>query len=387
MDFLFEDFDKMLSKVDTVCKCGWLIPLLSSIGVKFRDPQSSVSPLKHFLKCLFSIFGVIFHCSFLYSMVVQFIVNLHHKIRIACSFCSILSLLFWYCMVFHSMDLFNLLRYIKACEMLVNIKNKDNVKMINTSVCVAAALPWIYAIILTVSIQYDEYDEYFSMWFLDLPPPHHPVVKYAILLFCISAFVTVKFFISCVFLVMHGTLCCKLQRIICAFGDNLAMDMTSELLIQNTKKYLLILNNCKKFNKIFELSLLLMLSIHFFSIYTGLAVLLSSSFQFGTTAVADSALIMILGSIYIIVLWWRASGIPSEMSRLSKIFQDMFIHYQLQRNVSNRQLLLMKTLSEIRPIRLSVAGMFCIDQKFLLSSFGCIFTYCVLIMQLKRDSL
>ncbi|GFT72216.1 uncharacterized protein NPIL_176451 [Nephila pilipes] len=81
------------------------------------------------------------------------------------------------------------------------------------------------------------------------------------------------------------------------------------------------------------------------------------------------------------------SDVPTAMEESATVFQTLYRDELLKHNIINLQciprLTLVKALSEIKPIYITVWDALRVDKSLLLNSFGCTLTFGILIMQLK----
>ncbi|GFS49441.1 uncharacterized protein TNIN_158161 [Trichonephila inaurata madagascariensis] len=113
---------------------------------------------------------------------------------------------------------------------------------------------------------------------------------------------------------------------------------------------------------------------------------LSLEFQIG-----ESLLTGFYCSLLIIYLISSLSNIPETLEEISTILQNVYRKELLKCNETNHldtlRLMMLKTLSEIKPISITVWDMFRVNRSLLLSSFGCLLTFGILITQLQRNDI
>ncbi|GFQ81608.1 uncharacterized protein TNCT_287141 [Trichonephila clavata] len=104
---------------------------------------------------------------------------------------------------------------------------------------------------------------------------------------------------------------------------------------------------------------------------------------------AESILTCLYCGISATCLILSLSSIPNAMEEATIVFQNIYRKELLKNNIGNpfdnQRLLLIKSLSEIKPIYITVWDMFRVDNSLLFSFFGCILTFGILIIQIKRE--
>ncbi|GFR20338.1 hypothetical protein TNCT_526851 [Trichonephila clavata] len=110
---------------------------------------------------------------------------------------------------------------------------------------------------------------------------------------------------------------------------------------------------------------------------------LSLKFQIG-----ESLLTSFYCSLLIIYLISSLSNIPATLEEMSSVLQNVYRNELLKCNEENHfdtlRLMMLKTLSEIKPIYMTVWDMFRVNRSLLLSSFGCLLTFGILITNYRE---
>ncbi|GFU33985.1 uncharacterized protein TNCV_656461 [Trichonephila clavipes] len=101
----------------------------------------------------------------------------------------------------------------------------------------------------------------------------------------------------------------------------------------------------------------------------------------------ESVLTFVYCSALITCLILALSDVPTAIEEAATVFHDQYTEELLKFNVINtynvQRLTLLKALSEINPIYITVWDTFRVDKSLLLNSFGCTLTFGILLMQIK----
>ncbi|GIY14695.1 uncharacterized protein CDAR_12601 [Caerostris darwini] len=125
--------------------------------------------------------------------------------------------------------------------------------------------------------------------------------------------------------------------------------------------------------------------------YTSLGLALGQV-DFELNHVVECVLTFIYCIISIVCLITSLSDVPSAMSSASVLFQNVYNNEILKAELLTldppglQRLMTIKALSNLNPVYVTVWDMLKVDRSLLLSTFGCILTFGILIMQLQRTN-
>ncbi|KAG8183696.1 hypothetical protein JTE90_014672 [Oedothorax gibbosus] len=240
------------------------------------------------------------------------------------------------------------------------------------------------------ALSFDKKDLYSSFWFIGYSP--NPKWLRQILIFlAMNLYFSSKFLIAPVLVTLHGFLSCTLANALRMQKSILVKNSSSPRFTEEIKTYQSIVSCCKHFDIAFRAVLLLLLAIKFTAVYNGLGMALGMATDIPAAVnMAESVMTLCLCVVCIIGLVACASKVPEEMSMISNLFQEFHQNALLEiehlDHGSMKKVLLLKMLSETRPVYLSACGMLHLNRSYVLSCFGCALSFCILIMQLNSIS-
>ncbi|GIY77605.1 uncharacterized protein CEXT_451791 [Caerostris extrusa] len=125
--------------------------------------------------------------------------------------------------------------------------------------------------------------------------------------------------------------------------------------------------------------------------YTSLGLALGQV-DFELNHVVECVLTFIYCVVSIVCLITSLSDVPSAMSDASILFQNVYNKEILKAELLTldppglQRLMTIKALRNLNPVYVTVWDMLKVDRSLLLSTFGCILTFGILIMQLQRTN-
>ncbi|GIY44585.1 uncharacterized protein CEXT_658111 [Caerostris extrusa] len=129
----------------------------------------------------------------------------------------------------------------------------------------------------------------------------------------------------------------------------------------------------------------------FFSVtYSGLGLVLGLT-ELTLTHKVECTLMLIYSVILMTCLIASLSAVPDAMSRASFVFQNIYNKEIIRDEFLElkppglQRLMTVKALSKLNPVYVTIWGMLKVDRSLLLSTFGCILTFGILIIQLQRN--
>ncbi|GIY89404.1 uncharacterized protein CEXT_181701 [Caerostris extrusa] len=127
-----------------------------------------------------------------------------------------------------------------------------------------------------------------------------------------------------------------------------------------------------------------------FMTYSSLGLVLGLT-KFTLTHEVECTLILIYSVILMTCLIASLSAVPDAMSRASLVFQNIYNKETIRDEFLEleppgfQRLITIKALSKLNPVYITAWDILKVDRSLLLSTFGCILTFGILIIQLQRQ--
>ncbi|KAG8199644.1 hypothetical protein JTE90_009475 [Oedothorax gibbosus] len=158
----------------------------------------------------------------------------------------------------------------------------------------------------------------------------------------------------------------------------LQLDSGNNLSLLN--EYFHILKTLRYLKKVLSLPLLLLTVNAFISLYTALSYFLNNNS--GVSTVLESVTNALTWCVVLVLVTLSCSGIPDNLLSIKMSAGNLI--QQNKRNISNKEaLFLLNRIEKSETVHLTAGGMVDIRKDFLLTAFGALFTYGLLIFNLK----
>lgn len=338
-------------------------------------------------KRLFSPLSLALHSSFVYCGYTLF-GQTHFpppKLHVFTFICYFLSIALWHHMLLTS----------KSFKRFMVILQNRNITLNNTKVrkfsriamATAILFPVVLATSIIIPVRIVPHEEYVLFWLWEYRNHDNPVLEFILLYVSMIVFYALKFTLPSMFVATLGIINLQLSDAVRQQTRNIEVSILEGNLGEEIEKYQNIVYCCEKFRDCSKGTMLLLCSLYFTMMYTGLGVVLYKDNDVEIVAILESVF-TISGSVFSVVnLLGFGSGIPEAMEKASNRFQFLFRRILLQNGaVSAKDLMLLKSVGEMKPVYLTVGDLMLVKKSLILSSFGCTVTYCLLIMQLNPNS-
>lgn len=365
--------------------------ILNFFGISLQPRQTSYFTLARYVKSMIALPSFFVHISFIYSMSVltNNTLQITRKHLINEVICFSLSLVIWYDIKFNARKLNIFFQIVKRIPSNLQRHSKKKLCIINMTVYASFTFSTLLSAFLMVAVNFEDGQGLYTSFFFMGHKPFPFWLRQILLFIAMNLYFSSKFLLVPILVTLHGVISCTLANALRLQNVNLVKNVFSRKFREEIKTYQTIVSCCKQFDNSFGTIVFLLLAIKFTVVYNGLGMALGHTNAIPTAVnIVESAMTLSLCLVCLVCLVAFASGIPEAMLATSNIFQEIHRNALLETdNLDERmfkKMLLLKLLSETRPIRLTACGMLSLTRSFILSCFGCAFSFCILIMQLKN---
>ncbi|KAG8185534.1 hypothetical protein JTE90_012870 [Oedothorax gibbosus] len=272
-----------------------------------------------------------------------------------------------------------------GCDVIALSKKQK--RTINMLVVLAFSTPIIFAIAMSVATFLDRRERYVAFWTLRHSLRNYKILEKLVVFLSMLNFYSIKFLpllLSSVHYVFH---CSELST---ALRKQAKIIKTSNA-TDEIQVYQILIRCCKLFNESAKVTIFLMLTMDFTELYIAIRLLLGRGFSMTTTPkIVESSFTFTCIYVSLIIVVSFAAKIPNTMEQTSASFQELYCSDLLKNKKevlpqNFGHLMLLKALSELKSVHLTVWDMLKVDKSLILSFTGCILTFGILIMQIKSD--
>ncbi|GIY14700.1 uncharacterized protein CDAR_12631 [Caerostris darwini] len=242
---------------------------------------------------------------------------------------------------------------------------------------------------LFVSIHEGSHED-IVFWLLGCPLDNCPILRILLMFLGVSVYFSLKFLMLTFLSILYIGFSKKLSNAIQKQTEILEIDFFSPSFYCHVKTYHLIVKSCLLFNDAIKLSVFLMFCLFFAVTYSSLGLVLGLT-KFTLTHEVECTLILIYSVILMTCLISSLSAVPDAMSRASLIFQNIYNKEIIRDEFLEleppgfQRLMTIKALSKLKPVYITAWDIMKVDRSLLLSTFGCILTFGILIIQLQTQ--
>ncbi|KAG8183697.1 hypothetical protein JTE90_014673 [Oedothorax gibbosus] len=298
-----------------------------------------------------------------------------------------MPMILWHIICLYSKQFHVFQQKLKSLPQRLQLFTVKETYTINANVAIAFTYPTVFALFMVVELTLSpNTDEYTDFWLCGSFESLGVYRKIAVV-FVMIAYYSSKFLITSLFIVIHGYFSYRLAKAIQTQADILQRSFTTEDFAKEFQVYQDIVSCCELLETFFRSPIFLIISINFSIVYTGLGLALGETKKPSYENVIEPLMTILFCVLSLFQLLFFASKIPEAMQNTSKKFFKMYCNTitksDLCRSETVKKLVLMKLVSEMKPVYLTASGMVRLNKGLLLSCCGCALSFCILIIQLK----
>ncbi|GBM47594.1 hypothetical protein AVEN_77034-1 [Araneus ventricosus] len=368
--------------LDGMAKESWIQFVMDIIGLSKR---------RTYTRSLFSVTSIFLHVSFAYSA--SAIVISEDSIYIkrtlvdimACSF----SVILWHQIQLHSKKFRVFYSNLKSCPRNLFLFDRHEKGVIKMIVLLSFLFPIITA--LTIISEFIPYwsENYIKFWLLGYSVSDNRPLQMVMVFICMLMYFSSRFLLQSLSVTISSVFSYKLSKAIRMQNKLLKDSINRDCFHQELNFYNHIIKCCKRFENFNNGTALLLIFVCCGELYAGLGIALDETQPTPKHIVPVEATFTIAICIISVFSFLTvASKVPSAMTETRTIFQEIYQQTLFKRIYnSNEELLILKSLGETEPFYFTAGEFFRLDKGLILSFFGTVLTFCILIMQLKRVDL
>lgn len=364
-----------------------------------RTSKSPQAKLCLYMKRIVHPFTVLMHLALLYNITILFrdpnqVITDESKTRLSSGLTSISSVVIWYIVCIRGKDIHTLLKHWHSHfvrnkhQMNFAITYEEKVLFLLILFCFLG--PLIFAIYYSLKSDVD-ISIYTNFWFLGYAMEDIGFWERFAIFLCVYFYVAEQTLFPGVFLLLFCVLALHLGREIkdlkLSIGKNSNWD---SYFLQQLEKHRQIMLQIRNHEKVLSLPIAILVSFFIMIGYTGFALVISR-FHVPQNLVAFEALLYFyISAIGLMSVTYTSSRIPLQLQEINDVYRDIY-ERAIETNATTmnnkkqkRKLMKLKLIYE-RPIpHLTAWNMFNLDRKLAVTSFGVLFTYGLLIMQVRK---
>ncbi|GIX78489.1 uncharacterized protein CDAR_17151 [Caerostris darwini] len=367
----------------------WLVCILKIFGITCRNGiLESKDSWRNFFKT-----PIIFlYLSFVYSLLclLRDFSKLSKQIVSEVASQS-LSILLWHQFRMNSWHLWNFLVHLEKITRVVKSYTYQEKRFLNAMIAIVAVSPMMLSIILLAFNGFEHSKSFIKFWLLGHTFDEHPVLESVLIFFGIMVYYSLKFMIMSLLSVVYIAFSSKLSRAIKIQSENLETSFHSQSFHDQVNVYHQIIQCCILFSNAIKVSIFLILCLVFSAIYNALELSLRYTGFAVLPTLGESVILFIYCGTVFTYLISSVSKLPTSMEKAAVLFQNMYSKEILRNEFLNfnplfiQRLMTVKALSEVKPVYITAWNIIKVDKSLLLNSFGCMLTFGILIMQLRKD--
>ncbi|KAG8185533.1 hypothetical protein JTE90_012869 [Oedothorax gibbosus] len=250
-------------------------------------------------------------------------------------------------------------------------------------------IPLIFAAPLTLSTLYQNFDDDLAFWTLGYNLKNYHRLETVVVFFGKLNFFCLKFLLISLCAAFYVCFCFKLSTAIKRHSKMVEYCVLKSCNCQIGTLHQII-QCCTMFAAATKITMFLMLLMFSLDMYTALGLVLGHVKGRATITLAtEFVLTSFYCFFYLVLVVSFSADIPDAMEQIGLRFQVLYrAELADSRNhqyTNTKNIVLLKALGDLEPVYMSVYGMVRVDKSLILSFVGCILTFSVFFMQLKRD--
>ena len=382
---------------DTRLLNNWLKKSLYFMGIKRKTKKKSLcSRIRNILHP----FPIFFHLALLYNLAIllrnpNIVFSDESKTRVSSSLTSILSCVLYHAVRSRAHDIHVLLKKWHLIflrdhfEMKTPLYSSEKLLFIAVYLCIFT--PVIFAIFYSIKSDMNSPD-YTKLWFFGYSLVEFRSWERLALFICVFSYINEQTFFPSIFLLLFCTLTLHLEVALQELKSVLRKNHTWQYsLFQQSERHKQILLHIRDHERILSFPVAFSLFFYIVIGYTGFALGISRFHEPQNQATFEALLYIYFSITGIISVTYTASRIPQHLQEIKILYQGMYENASENNLASmvyneNENVMHLKMICERPMLYLTAWGIFRLDKKLAFTSFGVLFTYGLLIMQMRKQS-
>lgn len=369
--------------------------ILPYLCVKRRSKNPRRKLLKY-LTFVFHPFSLMMHTLAFYNLFVllresSFIILDDSKTRLSSSVSVIISLSIWCTCRARGTSIHLLLRkwhsHFSRNKNKIKTSNCTREKILFFFLFVNIIGPSVFAVSYSLNVDVNIFTNF---WFLGNSIQDIGFRERVAIFVCVFVYINEQMFFPGIFLFLFCVLCLHLGNELDELKKNLKRkQLWLSYVSKYSEKHRDILVQVENHEKVLSLPIFLLLSFFITVGYTGFALGFSRFDVPQNLFLFEAFMYIHISVVGILSITYTASRIPMQLQEIQDIclsaYENTIQNHTISMTATPKQQLMLLKMVCKRPVRyLSAWGIFNLDRKLGLTSFGVLLTYGILIMQMKR---
>ncbi|GFQ85088.1 uncharacterized protein TNCT_72751 [Trichonephila clavata] len=366
----------------------WLYVIRSFFGIKGHNPPHKT---RSYFKNIFSFTNIFVHISFLYSGSLLLFTsgNFALKRSVTDLSCLILPVVIFHLIRMQSGKMCVFYMYLKNVLPKFTKFSCREKRIINATVLVTFLFPATVALAMIAALISNYSKPYIRFWLFGHDLAERQIAETLLCFICMMVYFFAKFLVPSLATLVYGIITYKFSQAIHIQNEVMKKNVFSKTFSFQVKVYYRLLEGCRLFEDCSKATMLFLILCYCNTFYTGIGIALREQTSTPNVAIYTESVFTLIPCIFIIViLLIIASRITAKTSETRLTFQQLYRNNIVDGgSISTQQIKLIKVLMQQEPFYLTAWDFFRVDKGLILSLFGTVLTFCILIMQLKKVDL